>query len=80
MRGSDVVQVRVLPPGGVDQQLQAQPLAHGVQRDGVHVVLGLEAFKVGKGLAGHLCEFGDACRGEILVLGFAAGQAQGGGQ
>ena len=81
LRGrGNVVQVRVLPPGGVDQQLQAKPLAHGVQRDGVNVVLRFQALKVGQRLAGHLREFGDACGGEILVLGFAARQSQGGRQ
>ena len=78
--GGDVVQVRFVPAGLVDFQLQAQPLPHGVQGDGVHVILGCQAVQGGQGLAGFRRESGDAGRGVIRVLGLVAGQPQRGGK
>ena len=79
-RGGDVVQIGRGPARFVDFQLQAQPLAHGVERDGVDVVSRLQPVQRRKCLAGGGREFLVAGGGEVLVLGLVPGQAEFGGE
>lgn len=46
--GGDVVEVGLIPAGLVDLQVQAEPLAHGVQGDGVHIIGRFKACQASK--------------------------------
>ena len=70
----------VCPARFVDFQLQAQPLAHGVEGDGVDVVNRLQPVQRGECLARGGREFLVAGGGEVLVLGLVPGQAEFGGE
>ncbi|MDI2023894.1 hypothetical protein PJL18_04443 [Paenarthrobacter nicotinovorans] len=76
----DVVQVRGIPAGLVDLKVQTQPLAHGVEGDGVHIIGRLKACQ---GVQGQPCGLRMGCgpgRRVVLVLRFVPWQAQRGGE
>ncbi len=75
-RRGDVVQFGGVPAGFVDFQLQAQPFAHGVQRDGVHVVCRFQPVQGRQGFARCGVELRDAGRREVLEFSLAARHAE----
>ena len=70
----------VVPAGFVDFQLQAQPLAHGIEGDGVDVVRRLQPVQRGECLARGGRELLVPGGGEVLVFGLVPGQAEFGGE
>ena len=79
-RGGDVVQLGQVPAGVVDFQLQAEPLAHRIEGDGVDVVGRLQPVQGRQRLARRGRKLLVAGGGEVLVLGLVAGQAKFGGE
>ena len=75
-RRFDVVQFGGIPAGRVDFQLQSQPFAHGVQRDGVHVVFRFQPVQGRQGFARCGVELRYSGRREILEFSFAARHAE----
>ena len=64
----------------MDFQLKPESLAHGVQRDGIHVVGRSQPRQLVERFAGRRSEFRDSGRGEVLEFRVVARHAQNRGE